>query len=79
MRKCFICMENPSSVDTTIVFLNHLFPRMPRHKLRSIQPFVLRLCNKHGLTYSFFYMIIVLCEMVKLAHKAESIQPSLGK
>jgi delta8-fatty-acid desaturase len=63
--------------------LHHLFPRMPRHKLRSIQPFVLRLCKKHGLTYTYNSFLhsnyIVLCEMAKLAYKAASTRPSLGK
>ncbi|KAH9622074.1 hypothetical protein KSS87_007324 [Heliosperma pusillum] len=31
---------------------HHLFPRMPRHQLRKISPFVKELCKKHSLPYS---------------------------
>jgi fatty acid desaturase len=31
---------------------HHLFPRLPRHNLRKIQPYVQELCKKHGLTYN---------------------------
>lgn len=31
--------------------LHHMFPRLPRHRLRSVQPLVQELCDKHGIDY----------------------------
>jgi delta8-fatty-acid desaturase len=31
---------------------HHLFPRMPRHNLPKLRPYVRKLCDKHGLTYN---------------------------
>jgi delta8-fatty-acid desaturase len=57
--------------------LHHLYPQLPRHRLRSIQPFVVELCEKHGLTYTYhsFYdfNLMVIDEMRKLAIKAAKI------
>ncbi|RKP08861.1 fatty acid desaturase-domain-containing protein [Thamnocephalis sphaerospora] len=54
--------------------LHHIFPQVARHKLRSIQPFVLELCQKHNLTYTYHGFIkcngMVIHEMAKLAAKA---------
>ncbi|KAI9596359.1 delta-6-fatty acid desaturase [Syncephalis fuscata] len=54
--------------------LHHLFPQLPRHRLRSIQPFVIELCKKHSLNYTYhsFYECnrMVISSMRKLAIKA---------
>lgn len=31
--------------------LHHMFPRVPRHRLREVQPLVQALCDKHGVSY----------------------------
>ena len=31
--------------------LHHLFPRLPRHRLRAVQSLVQSICNKHGIRY----------------------------
>jgi fatty acid desaturase len=31
--------------------LHHMFPRLPRHRLRKVQPLVQALCDKHGIKY----------------------------
>ncbi|KAJ2790056.1 hypothetical protein GGI18_002037 [Coemansia linderi] len=36
---------------------HHLFPRLPRHKLRRVQPFVKSLCRKHGMEFKEFSFI----------------------
>jgi delta8-fatty-acid desaturase len=56
--------------------LHHLFPQLPRHRLRSIQPFVINLCKKHNITYTYnsFYECnrMVISSMRDLAIKAAS-------
>lgn len=34
--------------------IHHLFPRLPRHNLRKVQPFVLDFCREVGLPYSIY-------------------------
>ncbi|CAK9437909.1 uncharacterized protein LODBEIA_P22870 [Lodderomyces beijingensis] len=34
--------------------IHHLFPRLPRHNLRQVQPFVIDFCEKVGLSYSIY-------------------------
>ncbi|KAI5959600.1 SLD [Candida pseudojiufengensis] len=34
--------------------IHHLFPRLPRHNLRQAQPYVIRFCEKVGLSYSIY-------------------------
>lgn len=34
--------------------IHHLFPRLPRHNLRRVQPFVIDFCKKVGLKYSIY-------------------------
>ncbi|KAJ1815943.1 hypothetical protein LPJ56_002520 [Coemansia sp. RSA 2599] len=36
---------------------HHLFPRLPRHKLRLVQPLVKDLCRKHGLEFKEFSFV----------------------
>ncbi|KAJ2155867.1 hypothetical protein GGF46_005549 [Coemansia sp. RSA 552] len=36
---------------------HHLFPRLPRHKLRSVQPMVKDICRRHGLDFYEFSFI----------------------
>ncbi|KAJ1944429.1 hypothetical protein FBU59_002602 [Linderina macrospora] len=36
---------------------HHLFPRLPRHKLRTIQPMVKEICKRHGLDFLEFSFI----------------------
>ncbi|KAI8057284.1 delta-6 fatty acid desaturase [Syncephalis plumigaleata] len=54
--------------------LHHLFPQLPRHRLRSIQPFVMDFCKKHNITYTYnsFYECnrMVIASMRNLAIKA---------
>ncbi|RKP28116.1 delta-6-fatty acid desaturase [Syncephalis pseudoplumigaleata] len=54
--------------------LHHLFPQLPRHRLRSIQPLVIEFCRKHNLVYTYhsFYECnrMVLSSMRRLAIKA---------
>jgi delta8-fatty-acid desaturase len=37
--------------------LHHMFPRLPRHRLRDIQPMVQALCDKHGIKYHRYKFI----------------------
>lgn len=34
--------------------IHHLFPRLPRHNLRRVQPFVISFCKEVGLNYSIY-------------------------
>ena len=34
--------------------IHHLFPRLPRHNLRTAQPFVIKFCEDVGLSYSIY-------------------------
>lgn len=34
--------------------IHHLFPRLPRHNLRRVQPFVIKFCEDVGLPYSIY-------------------------
>ncbi|KAI3403977.2 SLD [Candida oxycetoniae] len=34
--------------------IHHLFPRLPRHNFRRVQPFVIQFCKKVGLSYSIY-------------------------
>ncbi|KAK6462228.1 delta-8 sphingolipid desaturase [Scheffersomyces coipomensis] len=34
--------------------IHHLFPRLPRHNFRRVQPFVIKFCEEVGLTYSIY-------------------------
>ncbi|GEQ72340.1 hypothetical protein JCM33374_g6027 [Metschnikowia sp. JCM 33374] len=34
--------------------IHHLFPRLPRHNLRRVQPFVIEFCKEVGLPYSIY-------------------------
>ncbi|KAI5953276.1 SLD [Candida jiufengensis] len=34
--------------------IHHLFPRLPRHNLRTAQPYVIKFCEKVGLSYSIY-------------------------
>ncbi|PWA01255.1 hypothetical protein BB558_002668 [Smittium angustum] len=36
---------------------HHLFPRLPRHNLRKAKPYVIDLCNKHGMKYVEDYFL----------------------
>ncbi|KAJ2843423.1 hypothetical protein J3B02_005270, partial [Coemansia erecta] len=36
---------------------HHLFPRLPRHKLRLVQPLVKDLCRKHGMEFKQFSFV----------------------
>ena len=34
--------------------IHHLFPRMPRHNFRRVQPLVIKFCEDVGLSYSIY-------------------------
>ena len=34
--------------------IHHLFPRLPRHNFRAVQPFVIDFCKDVGLSYSIY-------------------------
>ncbi|KAK6455176.1 delta-8 sphingolipid desaturase [Scheffersomyces xylosifermentans] len=34
--------------------IHHLFPRLPRHNFRRVQPFVIKFCEEVGLSYSIY-------------------------
>ena len=56
---------------------HHLWPRIPRHNLRAIQPRTMLLCEKHGIPYnalSFFPAVWNLYDhMVKMAHEVQKL------
>ncbi len=49
---------------------HHLFPRMPRHNLAKIRPYLRELCEKHGIEYksdSFFRCILTMLKSLASA------------
>ncbi|SCU93347.1 LADA_0G02586g1_1 [Lachancea dasiensis] len=57
--------------------VHHLFPRVPRHNLRSAQPFVIEFCEKVGLTYSIYGFTkgngVVLNKLEEIAQQARTM------
>eukprot|EP00180_Rhodochaete_pulchella_P002923 Plantae.Rhodophyta-Rhodochaete_pulchella.ctg4647.p1 GENE.Plantae.Rhodophyta-Rhodochaete_pulchella.ctg4647~~Plantae.Rhodophyta-Rhodochaete_pulchella.ctg4647.p1 ORF type:complete len:481 (+),score=70.35 Plantae.Rhodophyta-Rhodochaete_pulchella.ctg4647:3-1445(+) len=58
---------------------HHLFPRLPRHKLRAVRPFILELCKKHNVKFHImsFYEgnLHVLAALRKAAAQVKSLKP----
>ncbi len=54
---------------------HHLFPGVPRHNLRTIKPWVMELCKKHGLPYRCDPFLVCITDMLsslyREAHKVE--------
>ena len=44
---------------------HHLFPRLPRHSLPKIRPFVRELCSKHGLPYRTDPFFVALRDLLR--------------
>lgn len=57
--------------------IHHLFPRIPRHNLRKVQPYVKQFCKDHGLTYHLHNFTrgngIVLGAMKEIANQVDFI------
>ncbi|SCU93637.1 LANO_0E04412g1_1 [Lachancea nothofagi CBS 11611] len=57
--------------------VHHLFPRLPRHNLRSAQPFVIEFCEKVGLKYSIYGFkkgnTVVLNKLEEIAQQAKTM------
>ncbi|CUS23198.1 LAQU0S08e04280g1_1 [Lachancea quebecensis] len=57
--------------------VHHLFPRLPRHNLRDAQPFVIKFCEKVGLTYSIYGFKkgndVVLGKLEEIAQQAKTM------
>lgn len=55
--------------------IHHLFPRVPRHNFRKIQPFVIKFCEKVGLKYSIYGFVngneIVIGKLGQIAKQAK--------
>lgn len=54
--------------------IHHLFPRIPRHNFRKIQPLVIGFCEKVGLKYSIYGFVdgngVVIDRLADIAKQA---------
>lgn len=58
--------------------IHHLFPRVPRHNFRKIQPLVIGFCEKVGLKYSIYGFVdgngVVIDRLAEIAKQARIMQ-----
>mmetsp|Transcript_98712 Transcript_98712/g.235181 ORF Transcript_98712/g.235181 Transcript_98712/m.235181 type:complete len:897 (+) Transcript_98712:64-2754(+) len=44
---------------------HHLFPQLPRHNLEKVKPFVMEICQRHGIPYKSTSFSLALTEVLK--------------
>ncbi|KAH3679892.1 hypothetical protein WICMUC_000635 [Wickerhamomyces mucosus] len=58
--------------------IHHLFPRLPRHNFRAVQPLVIEFCNKVGLHYSIYGFVkgnqVVINKLGEIANQAKILR-----